>query len=38
MGGKDMGSSTGCIPLLFPGVLMVFTLAQNMVARSNFLL
>ena len=25
MGGKDMGPSTGCIALLLPGLLMVFT-------------
>ena len=38
MGGKDMGSSTGYIPLLLFRVLMVFTQAQTVAACSNFFL
>ena len=38
MGRKDMGSSTGYIALLLYGVLIVFTRARTMAARSSFFL
>ena len=38
LGGKDMGPSTSCIALLLSGVLMVFTRARTVVARSSFFL
>ena len=38
MGGNDMGPSTGCIALLLFRVLMVFTWARIVAARSRFFL
>ena len=38
MGGKDMGLSIGYIASLLSGVLMVFTRARIVAARSNFFL
>ena len=38
MGGKDIGSLTGCIALLLSGVLMVFTPGRTVDARSSFFL
>ena len=38
MGGNDMGPSTCCIASLLFGVLMIFTLARIVAARSSFFL
>ena len=38
IGGKDIGSSTGCIAVMFSWVLTVFTLALTKAVWSIFLL
>ena len=38
IGGKDIGPSIGCIAMLSLGVLMAFTQARTMAARSSFFL